>query len=115
MHGACSLCALNNSYLKHIKYTLCSRHIIRQVYTSILDESHIAGTHTIPQRLHNLNLQMGSIAALQPQDPVFDPDLRLLSVQSFTCSPQVRVSFGFCSFSPTPKNMVGKLVTLNCP
>lgn len=38
----------------------------------------------------------GSIAILQLQ---FDPDLRLLSIQSFTCSPSDHVGF------PYPPNM----------
>lgn len=76
--------------------------------------NHVLWAHTSPQRLHNLNLQMGSIAVLQPQDPVFDPELRLLSVQS---SHFLSVSlWGFSGFLPLSKNLlVGRLSTLYFP
>lgn len=60
--------------------------------------NHILWAYTSPQRLHNLNLQMGSVAALQLQDPAFDPKLWLLSVQSFPFSSCVSV--GVLRFPP---------------
>lgn len=56
--------------------------------------------------LHNFALVLGSIVE-QPQDPHLESKNRLLSVQSFACSPCVRVDFhsGFLGFFLTPKNV----------
>lgn len=78
--------------------------------------NHILWAHTSPQRLYNLNLQIASIAVSKPQDPVFDPDLRLLSILSeFTFSPCPSVGRrggggGSLVFSNFPKKHSGRSI-----